>query len=168
MSKKPLRERMPGVAAQIDALRLRHGNEPVDGRIRRAQAGEPSFYAIEGDHTFGVVPASLASWAESIDQAFGGDFSLIAYETGPDLPGEIDPEALSRATARMRPEFCPGCNGSCVGTALRCSEHRARHARATPGARPRELWITGAVPVPADSEPTGRDTAEMELIGEGR
>ncbi|MGF6440517.1 hypothetical protein [Paraburkholderia youngii] len=167
MSKKPLRERMPGVAAQIDALRLRHGNDPMHDRIRRAQAGEPAFYALEGEHTFGVVPASLASWAESIDQAFDGDFSLIAYETGPDLPGEIDPEALGRATARARPDFCPGCNGSCVGTPLRCSEHRARQTRAPRGGRPNELWITGAVPVPAEPEPSGQDMAELEFLDAG-
>lgn len=49
-----LREKMPGVAKLVSELREVFGNEFIDDRILRAKNGEPTFYAEEGEMSFGV------------------------------------------------------------------------------------------------------------------
>lgn len=167
---KPLRERMPLVAAQIDVLRLRHGAPAVNDRLRRAKAGEAVFYAREEGAEFGCLPPELTAWASSLEEAFGGDFSLIGIQTGPDLPSISPPpsdHAVTAAGLEGR-SMCLGCNGSCVGTNRRCSEQKELMALRQRPARPDELWISPSVaqPVePINHEVDPGDPVVLEYLG---
>lgn len=145
-SPKPLRERMPGVAAHIDGLRLRFGPDAVDARLRQAKAGEATFYAREGPNEFGTAPSELQPWLASLDEAFNGEFSAIAAETGPDLPTVTLGDSPARSSNFSMRLFCDGCDGSCVGTARRCSEMRQSLAikSRSSGRKEKELWASPA------------------------
>lgn len=49
-----LRDQMPLTSIFIDEMRKAFGTEMVDNQIRRAKKGEPTFYAEENGHVFGV------------------------------------------------------------------------------------------------------------------
>lgn len=53
MSKKPLREAMPTVAAWIDELREAFGADSINAAIRNGMAGGDHFYASENGHSIG-------------------------------------------------------------------------------------------------------------------
>ncbi|MFP3637484.1 hypothetical protein [Paraburkholderia sp. SIMBA_054] len=150
---KPLRERMPTVAAHIDALRLAHGQQAVDDRLRRAANGEPAFYAREGPHEFGTLMPTLAPWVAALDEAFNGEFSIVAAEIGPDLPSVTRSEFTASAAQMEGRRFCDGCDGSCVGTAKRCSETAARLAmrKARTVREHSELWASPAIVQPVEA-----------------
>jgi len=53
MSKKPLREAMPTVAAWIDELREAFGADSINAAIRNGLAGGDHFHASENGHEIG-------------------------------------------------------------------------------------------------------------------
>lgn len=61
-----MRDKMPRIAAAVDALRQQWGRENVDQLMRRGMRGEPVFFACENGHTVGtplVQPrARQAGW----------------------------------------------------------------------------------------------------------
>ncbi len=57
MKQKELREKMPEIAAWIDAMVDAFGKEAVHGQIRSGLAGESTFYAQENGHAIGTRPA---------------------------------------------------------------------------------------------------------------
>ena len=57
MSKKPLREAMPTVAAWIDELREAFGADTINAAIRNGLAGGDHFHASENGHEIGCEAA---------------------------------------------------------------------------------------------------------------
>jgi hypothetical protein len=51
---KNLREEMPHTAAWVDSVREAFGADMVNGQIKKAMRGEPTFYARENGHEIGT------------------------------------------------------------------------------------------------------------------
>ena len=60
-----MRDRMPNVAAFIDAMREAFGKAEIDKQIRRGMRGEPVFYAREGGKEVGTpLPPDAACFVQ--------------------------------------------------------------------------------------------------------
>lgn len=143
---------MPSVAARIDGLRVQYGAESFDARVRRAMHGEPVFYAREGGVDFGTPVPELTSWVDSIEDAFGSDFVLIATAIQPGVPSlmpvNVDPCLVDHWIDDRR--LCDGCDGSCIGKTRSCSEERDLRAANRPKRSANELWAAPEIVQPVD------------------
>lgn len=65
---KSLRDQMPGVASVVDELRQAFGVESINAQIKKAIAGERTFYACENGHEIGTP---LEGMSRGIDNTKG-------------------------------------------------------------------------------------------------
>ena len=63
---KPLRQKMPTVAAFIDDLRAAFGEEIIHNIIRAGLQGQPVFHASENGHQIGTPLPSVAGKSVSM------------------------------------------------------------------------------------------------------
>jgi len=77
---KPLRQKMPTVAAFIDDLRAAFGEEIIHNIIRAGLQGQPVFHASENGHQIGTPLPSVAGESVSMADIDLRSFSAIAAQ----------------------------------------------------------------------------------------
>jgi hypothetical protein len=77
---KPLRQKMPTVAAFIDDLRAAFGEEIIHNIIRAGLQGQPVFHASENGHQIGTPLPSVAGKSVSMADIDLRSFSAIAAQ----------------------------------------------------------------------------------------
>lgn len=66
---------MPDTTAFIDALRHAFGKDEIDGQIRKATKGEPTFYAKESGREIGTRTDVGSQWRVRFDPVTGNAVS---------------------------------------------------------------------------------------------
>ncbi|CAD6546740.1 hypothetical protein [Paraburkholderia metrosideri] len=61
--RKPVSHPMPETAAFVAGMKLAFGEQEINEAMRRAEAGEPTFYACENGYSVGTAaPAATGAW----------------------------------------------------------------------------------------------------------
>lgn len=77
---KPLREKMPSVAAFIDDMRSAFGADVVNSAIRAGIDGQPTFWASEGGHQIGTRAPHDAERAVKLSDTHVGPINAPAAQ----------------------------------------------------------------------------------------
>ena len=85
---KPLRQKMPLVAAFIDDLRTEFGAEYINDIIRSGIDGQPVFHASENGHQVGTPLPSVAGKSVSMADIDLRSFSAIAAQNASRAKGK--------------------------------------------------------------------------------